>query len=525
MSTTALALLDNQRATGAQVFGQIMGVMDSVNQTAQQTAQMTLAVASKGFEMKETARMNDAQLASMQFSNELSAKRHEADMQLMPLKVETQRLQLEMQKTQAERVMKDSQMGMFNDVVAPYNARVGATFAKNQDPGYAKDFLGIQEKWRNYVARGGSFDGEAFGRDVDALDRNYQGATPKGDYNPEVSFLLGELGASSEKARYEAKNPVFKANLLAVRSSAITGGPEGLARLTGSKEVASMFTEDETRSLIIANQAYGSLDEQIAAKEKELSRFNTHFASMADNNPAKQGIGATLEASMVELTSLRQQRMNLLNQALDGKPIDLGEQVQKEDAIGEMVRRNIAESQERAKLLPDAAKPGEDKKEIINKQSYGLPETVSNFPEAMSGIPFQHVRGLDLERQPIDSTAYSTIKTHIAHNLNQVRDIGSLFQGESNKAKLQSIFDRYKDRSSTFVLPQNDKYEQPGIDIGITIGDGGLFESLDELEKWMGEFEGTENQRRLFQQDVYTSLMMADVLERSRPNARLPLLD
>jgi hypothetical protein len=525
----ALQLLDNQRQTGAQVFGTIMGVMQQVNETQQQTAQLTIAAASKGFEMREAARMHDATLANMQFDNELKAKHHDAEMELMPLRVESQRLALEIQKQNAERTLKQNQQQQFNDVVAPYNARVGSTFARNQDPGYAKEYLNIQAKWRGHLAQGGKFDPEAYGRDVDTLDRNFQGSSPKDEYNPEVSYLLGELGAGSEKARYEAKNPVFKGNLLAIKSSMITGGPETYTRLITNPQIGGMFNEDETRSLSMASQAYQTMTEQIESKQNEVKRFNTAFATMADNNPAKAGIGATLEASMSELTSLRQQRQNLLAQAIDGKPVTIADQVQQQDAIGEAVRRNIEEAKERAKLVPKAAQPGEEgNTEVTNKQAYGLSATASDFPEATRGISFQHIRGLDLEADMrfTGSEPVKLIERQVRHNLDQVRDIGSLFQGEGNKKKFRELFERYKSRGSkSFHLGRNKEYEEPGIDMGISIGDEGRFESYEDLEKWMDKFEGTDNQKRLFQQDIYTSLVLADVVERSRPNGRMPLLD
>jgi hypothetical protein len=524
----ALQLLDNQRQVGAQVFGQIMGVFNAVNETQQQTAQLTIATASKAFEMQESARMHDASLANMQFTNELRAKQHNAEMQLMPLRVESERLQLEIQKQRASQTLQQNQKLLFNDVVAPFNAQVGATFATNQDPGYAKDYLGIQAKWRGHIAKGGAFDPDAFKQDVDALNRNYQGSTPKGEYNPEVSYLLGELGATSEKARYEAKNPVFKSNLLAIKTSAITGGPEAYTKLLTNREISSMFTDDEHRALGLASEAYQTMTDQIESKENEVKRFNSTFAMMADNNPAKAGIGASLESSMSELTSLRQQRQSLLAQAIDGKPITVADQAQQRDEIGDLVARTINEAKERGKLVPKPAQQGEENKEITNKQAYGLSETLSNFPEATQGISFQHVRGLDLESDMrfTGSESVNLIARQVRHNLDQVRDVGSLFQGEGNKKKFRDLFDRYKARrSSSFSLDRNQQYEEPGIDMGISIGEEGRFESYEELEEWMNKFEGTDNQKRLFMQDVYTSLVLADIVERSRPNGRLPLLD
>lgn len=527
MAETALSLLNNQVQTAAQVFGQINQTLDASANASERTAQFTLATAGKIFQMQETARMHDAQLADMQFRNELSAKQHEARMQLMPLQIQNERLGLEIRKQEAARALQQNQLQQFNNVVAPFNARVGSSFAKNQNPDYAKDYLNIQAKWRGHIANGGRFDANAYARDVDALDRAYQGSTPKGEYNPEVSYLLGELGATSEKARYEAKNPVFKSNLLAIKSSAITGGPEAYAKLLTNPQISSMLTDDEHRSLGMASQAYQNLSDQIESKEAEVKRFNAGFASMADNNPAKQGFGASLEASMKELTSLRQQRDNILAQAIDGKPLTVADEANQQDDIAELVRRNLSESRERQRLLPKPAGQEEDE-EIINKQAYGLPEVQNAYPEATRGINFAVLRDVDLEATSRfgGSDNLNILSRQIRHNLDQVDDIGALFSGEKNKAKFRDLFERYKNRGSrTFTLPQSKSYNQPGLDYGVSVGEDRRFETFEDLENWMNNFEGTDAQRHLFLEDVYTSLVLADIFERSRPDSRLPLAD
>lgn len=540
MADSALTLLDMQRQTGAQVFGQISAHLNSVSETAQQTARFTLGAATQVFEMKETARMNDAKLAQIQFQDELAAKAHESEMTLMPLRVESERLRLETEKARAENQLRANQSSMFNDVVAPFNTRVGSTFARNQDPGYAKGYLGIQAKWRGHMAAGGKFDAAAYGRDVEELDRSFKDSTPSGDYNPEVSFLLGELGATSEKSRYEAKNPVFKSNMLAIKSGIVMGGGQGLGAMM-RPEIGSMFTEDETRSLGMANQAYGSLNEQVEAKQTQLNKVNTAYSAMAADNPARAQMGKYLESLSNEFSNLVSQRDNILSQVLDGKPLTTADVTKPVDALREAVRENLRQMDERNKLLPDQAKEGESGAKIINKQADTLSRTLSTFPEATSGIDFNGIRGVDLESDSrfTSSEKVTGIGRQIRQNLDNVEDVGALFSGEKNKSKLREVFERFKRRvvpneGSTNQFDPNETpglfgktslYNQPGVDRAYTFGEGGRFETYADLEEFIEDFKGTDNQRRLFLEDIYTSIVLSDIVNSSRMDARPPLLD
>jgi hypothetical protein len=543
----ALQLLESNRVAVGQAFGQIFDTMESLNRTGIQAAQFKAETTKMQFDMAEQARRTDADIASTVFRNNLAASAHQAEMALMPLKFETEKLRLESSKVQHERALKTAQQQEFNTIAGPWKDIAASTFAKNQNPEYAKGYLQVESAWRAKIAAGEKFDPAAFSRDISYLNSEYGQVDDASGYNPEVTHLLRAMGAPNEAARYETKNPVFSGNLAGLKASAILGGPQGFQNVAG--KYGHLFDEKEMANLAIAADSYGSFDSVLEGLDKSRRMTFAQLNQYPDGDPRRDTLLQQLEGISSEINSIRSQRDQVFRSVVTGDGIVPASKIEPVDPMDALMQQALSEYNNRktgaASSVPEESGPEDNPEDraLIDKGAFGLPRVQSRFPQAMQGISMKPMRGASLADNP---EGVRQIRKQIIRNLDDVEDIRALFNdaikpGKDGKpSKFRQVFEQIGEDDVSLDEPfRTDEYEVSGTSRNFDgsmefgkmntmerIGDlGGVVSSItgrnniqnvEELQRILKDFKGTPAQERLLLQDLYANMVLTDLVNSFR---------
>jgi len=314
MSNTALEILNSSQQQAAQAMGLISQQM---TQTASLTLQKERFIAEQAMrqaEFAEQSRYNDAQLRETAFRNSILAAEYEVKKQLMPLQIETEQLKLQNAKTNAQRQTTLYNQGQFNSLTKPFDTIISANFMKNQSPEYAKGYLAIKSKYESNILKGGTWDDEAYAKEIRKLNDGFKGVTAPVDteYNPEVSFLMGALGDTSGKARYDgAHDPNISKAMSGIRGTILTGSDSDMVKVMNSH--GNKFTPEELSSLQITRDDLAYQDFEIKLLFEQGSKLST--AALADPTGS---LDKAIKQNHDDIAAATERRRQTLANALGG---------------------------------------------------------------------------------------------------------------------------------------------------------------------------------------------------------------
>lgn len=523
---TALALLDNQRQTSAQVYGQIMGAMNSVQQTAQQTAEMTFNVAAKEAEMREQARMNDVRVAQYSFQNEMSAKQHEARMQLLPIEMENERIKLELTRTQSQQALLKNQKDLFDVSVDPFTQMVAARFTEIQDPAYMEGYIGIKGKWQGIVANGGKHDPAAYKAEVDELNRRFENAEPKSGYNPQTSFYLGSLGpsASKQKAVYDNGNPDLKAFNASTTSMLVTGSDEFFQTAMAPGSPASQsYTDSQKEVLARSHALYSQYDQKIEDQRKAVTQaMQLVTYHQTNNNPD----GAAMAQQSVISAQSRLTQLEKDQVAIHESAMNFQSYVAPPPPAPPPTALEIKAAKEQAneKVLPAEAPFGTYKANVTNQARTKIAEVFNTLDIKLSGPnePAKSIlSGIDMTDVPVGFQDHEPtkkyIRTTVINNLEGKDSVGmeKLFSAQSGAIK--TFFEKggrlqttksYGSRSPSFGSMGS--YGYGSSDTGPRSME---FDSYDDINAFVSGLKVTGTEKELLLKDLYADLILNGLID------------
>jgi hypothetical protein len=531
----ALQLLESNRLAVGDAFNRIGNTLESLNRTQMQVAEFQVQTAHTQFQMAETARRTDADIASTAFRNNLAAAEHQANMQLMPLRLEAEKLRLETARVQQKRMLEDDRLKNFNEITAPFSAQMGAEFARNQNPDFAKNYLEVQARWRAKIARGEPFDENMFANDLSYIRSEFGGNMSKEEYNPEVTQLLGLMGATKEQARYETKNPVFAGNITGLKAAAILGGNDSYAGIMG--KYGHLFTDEESTNLALAAESYNTLGAHVKQMEQErMSLYRTWSATEDEGEKAR--LQQEIARRSEDITAAQNQRDSVYKAVISGKPVESTTRPQPPE-MSEFKRRVLEESKEKERqrqelgrdIDVEPARPMEGNAKVIDQQALDLQEARGRFKMELEGLDFSAIRNSPTAK--FDQNV-KTVRNQVLRNIEEVPDIAAYFQQKVDNGDMRKIFEKLKRRGSPVEIDnafQPKKYQSEigfGADVesavigesgflgGLSYGDfwnGSQFiEDFEDFQKLVNDFQGTEHQKDLFLRDLYANMVTADAI-------------
>lgn len=537
----AIQLLSLANQSSQQFYQAVAGTAQALERTATNQAQFQQGITEFNVKMAENRRVADANIASMQFNDSLRAQEHQSNMSLMPLKYETEKIRLEAAKVNLDRTLTEQRSKAINALTAPYDAIIGANFAKNQNPEYAQAWLEAKAQIGADIASGRPVDEEKIKNTVSYLNSQYGTTSDKVGYNPEVAQYLRTMGATTEAARYEAKNPAFAGNIQGLKGAAVLQGPQGVSNFM--QKWGQLIDEKETTNLLMAADAIPGYDAQIESLDKQRRLASATFISLPEGDPNKQLAFDELNRINQEVTSVRTTRDNLFKSIVSGD--EWTAPPAPEDENNRLVRQMAEEfrmnQERRTGLAPTAYREGQDNPEeraSIQSGALSYPTVQGRFPQATQGIDMKAMRGVDLRQNP---EAIKSLKNQIIKNLERVPDVGSLYSealsvGKGGKSKFQEIFDRIGSndvavedafRTSQYQVAgtapnfdgtmefgrmnQLERWGNLGGMVSAILGKNHL-ESVADLEYVRSNFKGSEAQRELFLQDLYANMVVTDIV-------------
>lgn len=517
---TALALLDNQRQTAAQVYQQIAGAMDSINQTQQQTAAMTFSIAAKEAEMREQARMNDAQILQMGFQNQMSAATHNAKMQILPLEMENERLKLEASKNEAKNFLLKQQYDTFSIMSKPFKQQIASRFTQNQDPAYMEAYLDIEGKWMAGIANGVPFNADIYKAEVDELNRRFEGAQPKSGYNPQVSSLLKQSGSTEALAEYEANNnPRLQPTITGFRSGLITGSQENFAKTSRAAMKSNGFSDEKIAEYAAANYTYNLLSDNLKSQQEFLSRASANLAAAVNKPNATpediQSAQAVYDAASKQVATTVRQQMDIYNAALQGDEIpDVFKQQQGPPV--KTVEEKRAEAAAAAEaIVPTAPRPFTENASVYENVRNKAVDTLRSWNDdtnITSGIDLREVTVGVLDHEPTKKE----IKRRVLKGLENksLEEMEKLFVGKKDiiDASLKKNGPGMR-VSNLFgfdvpkAIPGTASFGAAAIDATPRIT------SYEELSEFIQFSRPNDIRKELMLKDLYSELVLQDVLD------------
>lgn len=485
-------------------------------------------MAYKDAALEEQKRMNEAQTARWKFNDELAAKELEHRFALMPLELETRKVQLEAAKIGKQRQIEEDRNRNFNTITSPFDTQAAATLAGNRDAGFGNDYLTLKSKYQAQVAAGQPFNEQAFRSEFDALQANYNGVVPNKEYDPEVAVLMERMGASSEAARMRAENPTFAGNLEGLKAGALLAGPQATNEMLAKYGFA--FTKEEATNFAAGSEAYFGYGEEI--KRLQNQERNLTFQWRDAKSPQdKQKISDQItDVRNQQLEASKKQRSVYQNTIGVKISSDLQQQNVEEEEV-KRIQAEIAKSRQEipttSSTTPQPVSTFESDYELKNKQS-NINAYSINFPEALPNMG--DFRGWSGHRPRSSQNYVTNLRNDIIKNISSIpTDKADAKEGQKTLEELidtpvfGDIFNKLKERS--VEVPYLGSGEGLTTSIGNRnfasfLGTGGFditgfteIENHAELKKLIQNFRGTPEQKRRFIEKLYASVVAAGAVD------------
>jgi len=298
----------------AQQASQINQQLDSVVNTQLQAQSLQADVQFKALNYMEAKRVNDEQLALAKQQNDIRADESKARLALIDLQTQTQ-------KTENQRNQFALAKGMFDSVTAPFDAQVGAVFAKRQNPALAEQYLALKSNVLGYVAAGGPFDANQYSQDVNKLVTHFDtqaGDLSSANYDPKVSQYLNVLGAKVEAERYEAKNPVFAPYVPGIKMSMLDSSDAVFAKQ--AETYGGRIGSDGMAQIFNARQEMQGIEQRIRSLSEESQSIGSRLTSVTDKNTNAYVAGVERQKNIEsEITNLMNRRSAIISD-ISGTP-------------------------------------------------------------------------------------------------------------------------------------------------------------------------------------------------------------
>ncbi len=540
---TFLALLDNQSRVGAEIGARLDRTLSQAAENKIKERQLqqragefeqemafreTAHVAEmsyKNADLAERTRQASMQAAHWQFTDEIASRKFEEELNLIPLKLEASKLQLESAKINQQRQLQDVKYRTFNSITAPFDAAAASELAGNRNEEFGNNYLALKAKHQASVASGNPFDAATFQGEYDTLKSQYAVTeTPKG-YNPSVATMLDKFGATAEANRMRAESPVFAGNIMGLKAQAFLGGPQAAGQFMATHGTYAFGTDNEAAAnFAVASQAYFGLDMEAKRIQEDKKALTYQFNSIDADDPSAQIEKtriANREAELnKQLISNQLQRETIYKNALGIKMGEEAKTVEEETPASRFREMNEQAKKEQKEAMKNApAPPMGLEKDVENKAAQANIGNYSiEFKKALGGVSFKswEDKGRDIKENP---AAYVTsLRNVIIKNLNEMpfsakemdKDDTTNLTDLIQSPQFEKIFDRFKNSA-------------------IPAGDGGLFignrlpaalewttgsqydeiETFEELKERISNFEGSEEEKRMFAERIYATVVAA----------------
>lgn len=542
----ALTLLQNEQRASSDAFARISGAAEGILQTEQQTNGFMVDLATKQFQIGEEKRKTDATLANIAFSNQLNAKQFELQSELAPWQVAAKMMEIESTKQSLMLRSQQASDAHFAAISAPYDAIIASRFAQVQDPNLANTYLDLKSRTQSWMMRGGKFDGDVFGSQVNALLSNYKDTTPSSEYSPETATLMDKLGDTAEAARYRARNPEFAGSITGLKTAAVLGGTRGYTDIIS--KYGNLFSDEDASQLGITAQSYESLSNELQNMNKEAAALSRAYA-IEDDPQQKALIQKQLNDTSNRIDMVNQKRSDIFTSMLKGQtssasvqdPISqvdrqLSEALKESQQIksaresGKVDPNASDQTKAFAQTVPRSAAPLEENSSQLNTVSDQYSQLQSSFPKALNGITLIPFRGSDLRQ---NQEGISSIRNQIIQNLSTFKDseLENAFEGSSLESLLRplsdspigfetqsrvsgSFFDRL-DGSQEVVVGKPSKLQRAALFVRGDGNDQHLY-TVDDIRKAKNKIKGTPNERRIATEDLYANLLTARIIDSYR---------
>lgn len=537
MADSAMQLLDINSRITADAFSRIDRASTERAQREEQARQFNEQIVQRGsefaVEMAYKDRLLSAEIAAntlnaenQKFQNQMQFDKFQMEMELMPMRHEIQKIELESAKENQKRSIQQQKEGQFNNLTRPTDTRVAAELSRGLNADLGNAYLSIKSKYMGLVSQGNAFDEVGFQNEVNGLLENYKTAEVKSGYDPAVATMMDQMGATAEAARYRAKNPVFADALPGIKTTMLLGDE----RIWNSniQQYGAMFKGEEITQLAATKSALNGLDNRIAQKQEEQKSMLSRINGIQDPVQKQKAIE---ESNRVddEIDILRKQKDSLFNKAV-------GYSVSFEDVNPDPNKKDKDDL---------ALKYSKSKEELAAGSSIApAPKTVSafeknqeaaaaeanigtytvRFPEAMGNkISFKTWEGQNPRKHPDYA---KSLRNEIITNISELpldateaeegeRTLDQLIQSEEfkklfdeldrNPVKVENLYGGTN--ANTFIgkrtIPQ--WLGSTGFDSTAFVG----IDSYDEAMEMIRNFEGTKDQKRIFIEKLYSSVLAA----------------
>lgn len=208
MAETSLQMLEIARGQSAQLIGSLENSMKTMLDTQRMAGQAEVNLRLQGLQFAEEQRQNDANITQINNANTIAAKRYELDAELAPLKLETERLQLETQRQIALQNKRATDVNFMKTITAPWSKSVASQFARNENPAYMRAYLELESQWLAKVSGGEKFDGDAYQRGINQINEQFKDskADPNAPWSAEISNMMGMVDPQTQQ-QYNMRNP------------------------------------------------------------------------------------------------------------------------------------------------------------------------------------------------------------------------------------------------------------------------------------------------------------------------------
>lgn len=330
-----LQMLDQSQRQSAQVLGLMQSGILGAQRNQLQREQMVANIAQDSARLAEQKRMNDFRIQETQSTNNLRAREFEANQrirehkfdvarELQPLKFEEANLRLENLRMQQKRGLENQAKEEFNAITNPFDIKAALSFSSVLDPDYAKGYLDLKSKYQRKVSEGEAFDQDKFQREFDDLEAEFadrEDDTEEKEYDPEVSFLLGQMGNKQAQARYESNfNPQIKQSLPGIRLAMFNATDNGFSGML--EKSGRILGEQEPFIIDQARAAKAGLDSEIEYYSEQIRTAKSELAALGEDDGVQVSqLERILSSAISEKSNAVERRDEIKRAIMRGDPI------------------------------------------------------------------------------------------------------------------------------------------------------------------------------------------------------------
>lgn len=280
-----LDMLNSSNAQTAQFYNFALNAHSKMVQEEMQEKQFEAKLAYQSATMAEQHRMNNVAIEQANFENQIRAAAHNREMALMPLRFQEAKMRLEQATTAQKMASAKSIEENFNAVAAPFEASIGAEFARTQNPQVIHDYMNYKAQALAGIVSGQPYDQNNHIKNIQAIIQGSRENPPANidgtQWNAETSYLLGRFDPRLQ-SQYDQRNPTRRTNRLGAISSILTGDDEAYQRTLN--EAGGLFNTQESRELLTARNAYQGVNEEIRQRSNWVEQLARQRPKEEDQN-------------------------------------------------------------------------------------------------------------------------------------------------------------------------------------------------------------------------------------------------